>query len=178
MGESIEQRRGHAFALEDASPLAERQVAGDEDASVFIAVGEDLEQQFRPGSVEADVTQFIHDQSIDLLQHRQHPFEPIVLLRFFELVHQRCGGVELHTLASATRGLTHRDGEMRLAGAADADQREIESLTDPLAARQLQNLLLVQVWREREVKSLQIFECREAGTFDPGRQRVGRLPAR
>ena len=34
----------HPFALEDLAPVAEGQIAGDQQAAAFVAVGEDLEQ--------------------------------------------------------------------------------------------------------------------------------------
>jgi hypothetical protein len=48
--EAIQERRGHALALEDLAPFAERKVAGDQNAAAFVAVGEDLEEQFGPAA--------------------------------------------------------------------------------------------------------------------------------
>jgi len=42
---SIQHGRRHAFALEDLAPLAERQVAGQQQAGSLVPVREDLEQQ-------------------------------------------------------------------------------------------------------------------------------------
>ena len=52
MGEAIEQGGGHAFALEDLGPLAEGQVAGDQDTATLITIGEDLEQQLGGGAAD------------------------------------------------------------------------------------------------------------------------------
>ena len=52
VGESIQQSCSHAFALEDLIPIAERQVAGDQQAAAFVAVGKDLEQQLGSGAAE------------------------------------------------------------------------------------------------------------------------------
>jgi hypothetical protein len=106
MGQPIKQGRGHAVALEDLAPLAEREVAGDENAAAFVPVGEHLEQQFRAASAEADVSQFIDDQQFDFAQHLQRAFQPVVLLGFFQLVHQRLGRVELHALSCPARRLS------------------------------------------------------------------------
>ena len=46
--EPVEQRRGHAFALEDLTPFAERQVARDQQTSPLVAVREDLEESSAP----------------------------------------------------------------------------------------------------------------------------------
>ena len=43
VSQSVQQCGRHAFALEDLAPVAEREVAGDQQALAFVAVGEDLE---------------------------------------------------------------------------------------------------------------------------------------
>jgi len=55
MGQTIQQGRGHAFALEDLAPFAERQIAGDQQAGPFVAIGEDLEQQLGPRPAKRQV---------------------------------------------------------------------------------------------------------------------------
>ena len=173
VGEPVQQRRGHAFALEDLSPLAERQVARDQDAAAFVPVGEDLEQQLHPRAAEADIAQLVHDQQVDLLKHRQHPLQPVVLLCFLELVHQRLSRGELHAPTRSARGLAQCDRKVGLTGAAVADQCRVIVLIDPLAARQFQNLLLVHARHEREVERLQVFQYRERRRLQACRQRVG-----
>ena len=43
--EPVEERAGEPFGAEDARPLIERQVAGDQDRAPLVAPAEDLEQQ-------------------------------------------------------------------------------------------------------------------------------------
>src|SRR3712207_2340467 len=45
VGEPVEQRAGQPFGAEDARPLVERQVAGDQDRAALVTPAEDLEQQ-------------------------------------------------------------------------------------------------------------------------------------
>ena len=52
MGQAVQQRRGHAFALEDLTPIAEGQVTGDQQAGPLIAIGEDLEEQLGTRTAE------------------------------------------------------------------------------------------------------------------------------
>ena len=59
MGQAVEQRRGHAIALEDLAPFAERQVARHEQAAAFVAVGEHLEEQFGAGPAKPEVSKLI-----------------------------------------------------------------------------------------------------------------------
>lgn len=51
--EAIQQCGGHAFALEDLSPIAKGEVAGDQQAGTFVTIGENLEQQFSAGPGDA-----------------------------------------------------------------------------------------------------------------------------
>lgn len=52
VGESIQQGCGHAFALEDLIPVAEGQVAGNQQAAAFVSIGKDLEEQFGSRATE------------------------------------------------------------------------------------------------------------------------------
>ena len=47
VGEPVQQRAGEALRTEHLGPLIERQVGGDQDGAPFVALAEDLEEQFR-----------------------------------------------------------------------------------------------------------------------------------
>ena len=49
MGEAVQQRAGEMFGAEHVSPLVERKIGGHQDGAAFVALAEDLEEQFRPG---------------------------------------------------------------------------------------------------------------------------------
>lgn len=49
VGQAVEQGAGEALTAEDLGPLVERQVAGDQDRTAFVALGEDLEEEFGTG---------------------------------------------------------------------------------------------------------------------------------
>jgi hypothetical protein len=44
VGETIEQRASEALRGEDAGPLVEGEIAGNDDRAAFVALAEDLEQ--------------------------------------------------------------------------------------------------------------------------------------
>ena len=68
--DAVEDRgRDHRIA-EHGTPFADRAVAGDQQAGSLVAVGEDLEQQFRAGAAERQVTQFVADQQVGLDRQR------------------------------------------------------------------------------------------------------------
>ena len=62
--EPVEQRRPHPFSLEHLPPLAKRQVARNqqEQATPLVAIREYLEQAFRSGPAERQVSKLIDGQ--------------------------------------------------------------------------------------------------------------------
>ena len=52
MRQAVQQGRGHAFTLEDLPPIAEGQVAGDQQAGTLVTIGEDLEEQLGARTAE------------------------------------------------------------------------------------------------------------------------------
>ena len=49
VGEAVQQCAGEMLRPEDLSPLVEGQVGGHQDGAPFVALAEDLEEQFGPG---------------------------------------------------------------------------------------------------------------------------------
>ena len=54
VGETIQQRAGEPVRPEDLGPLVEGQVGGHQDGAPFVALAEDLEEQFRSGGGQGD----------------------------------------------------------------------------------------------------------------------------
>ena len=144
MGEAVQQRRGHAFALEHLAPIGEGQVAGDQQAGPLVTIGEHLEEQLRAGAAEGQVSEFIADEQVGLVQLGQETIELVRLLGFLQSRDQIRGSEEAHALTQATGGQTQRDGQVGLARSHAADEAAIGVLVDPFAAGQFQDLLLVQ----------------------------------
>ena len=84
----VQERGGHALALKYLAPIAEGQVAGDQQAGALVAVGENLEQQLGSGAAEREVAQFGADQQVGLVELREEFFQPVLLLSFFETIDQ------------------------------------------------------------------------------------------
>lgn len=57
--QSIQQRRRHPFPLEHLAPIAERQVARNQQAPTLVAVGEYLEQQLGTRPAERKIAEFV-----------------------------------------------------------------------------------------------------------------------
>ena len=62
VSEAVQESAGEPFRAEDVGPLIEGQVGSDHGGATFIALAEDLEEQFRPGLGQRDEAQFVNDQ--------------------------------------------------------------------------------------------------------------------
>lgn len=101
--QAVQQGGCHAFALEDLAPVAERQVAGQQQTAAFIAVSKDLKQQLCTAATERQISQFIHDQQIRAIQLRQISIEQVRLLLLFEQIHQSGSGEKADRVSLPTR---------------------------------------------------------------------------
>ena len=49
VGEAVQQGSGEPLGAEHVGPLVKGEVGGDQDGAPFVALAEDLEEEFRPG---------------------------------------------------------------------------------------------------------------------------------
>ena len=101
--QTVQQSGRHAFALKDLAPVAERQIARQQQAAAFIAVGKNLKQQFCTAATERQVTQLVHDQQISAIQLSQKAVEEVRLLLLFEQVDESRSRKEADLVSLATR---------------------------------------------------------------------------
>lgn len=62
MGQAVEECAGESLGAEDPGPFVEGEIAGNQDGALFVALAEDLEQQFGADFGERDKAEFIDDQ--------------------------------------------------------------------------------------------------------------------
>ena len=62
VGEPVEESAGEAFGAEGFGPFVKRQVAGDQRGTPFVALRDQLKQQFRSGFGERNKAQFVDDK--------------------------------------------------------------------------------------------------------------------
>ena len=65
VSEPVQQGSGEAFRPEHLGPLVEGEIGGDHDRAPFVALAEDLEEQFRAGSGQGHEAQFVDDQQAE-----------------------------------------------------------------------------------------------------------------
>ena len=103
VSQAVQQSGRHAFALKDLTPVAERQIARQQQAAAFVAVGKNLKQQLCTAATERQISEFIHDQQIGAIQLSQKAIEQVRLLLLFEQVHESRGREEADRVSLATR---------------------------------------------------------------------------
>ena len=102
MGEAVEKRAGEPFRTEYRSPFIEWQVAGDKRGAAFVALAEDLEEQFRTNRRERHIAQLIDDQQFDRVEMFLQRPQATFVTRFHEFVHESGGRREGDAVAFLT----------------------------------------------------------------------------
>ena len=64
VGETVQQRAGEPFRTEGLGPFVEGRVGGHQDGAPLLALGEDFEEQLRPGARQGREAQFVDDQQV------------------------------------------------------------------------------------------------------------------
>src|SRR5947209_568034 len=150
MRQAIQQSCRHPLSLKNLRPVAERQITCDQKASPFVAIGKDLEEQLGTSPAERQITQLVADQQLELVQLSEEAVELVLFLCVFQALHQcRCREEADATSLPASRQ-AQGGGQMRLACARVADEAAVETLIQPLASGQLQDLRLTKRRHRRE----------------------------
>lgn len=166
MSEAVQQSGRHAFSLEDLAPIAERQVAGDQQTATFVAISEYLKQKLGSGSTERQVAELIDNQQIEFVDPLEHAIQRELLLSFFELIHKRRRREEFGPQSVSTRSQPQRNRQMCFSSSWLTQQANITSPGNPFAARKLQDFLFVDRWQRREVVGVQVFLNRKRSLLD------------
>ena len=64
VGEPVEERGGHLGVAEDARPLPEGEVGGDDHRGALVEAADQVEQQLAAGLGERQVTEFVEDDEV------------------------------------------------------------------------------------------------------------------
>lgn len=71
----------HVVVSENLAPLRKCKVGGDDQASLFVCVGDGLEQQSCPVGVDGDVAEFVDDEEFVFAQSCELFIEPACVFR-------------------------------------------------------------------------------------------------
>ena len=166
MGETVEQRPGQALGAEGLAPFVEREVGGDERGAPLVALRDQLEQKLGAGLAQRHEAQLVDDQQFAGDHLLLEPQEAVLVAGFHQLVHERGGRGEAGREAPLAGGQSEPQGDMGLARAGRAEGNDVLAPLDPLAARQLQHLRLVQRGDGLEVEAVEALGDRELRCLD------------
>ena len=152
VGQPIEGGPGQPLAAQHLGPVLERQVRGHDQAVPLVGRGDHVEQQFRPGLAGRHVAQFVEDQQVQLGKLLPQPQELPLLVGLQQQRDQLGHAEEADLACPGRRRPCPGRGQVRLAGAAGADQQDVLPLVEVLALDQLQHQRLVDAGPGREVE--------------------------
>src|SRR6266404_2221139 len=118
VSEAIEQRGGELLVTsEDLGPLAEGEVARDDDRPLLVAVGDEVEEQLAAGAIEGDESDLVEEEEFDAGKTALQAGELALVAGFEEGAHQ-IGRAPEADVAPLSGGLdAEGDSEVGLAGA-------------------------------------------------------------
>jgi hypothetical protein len=110
--QTIEQRRRELLvAAEDLRPLAESEIAREEDRPSLVARRQQIEEELATGAIERDEAELVEDEQLDALEPALQPRELASIARFEERTDE-IGGTPEGDVAALARGLdAERDRE-------------------------------------------------------------------
>src|SRR5690606_12208896 len=85
MEQAIEDRGRHHGIAEDAAPLADRAIAGDEHAAALVAARDELEEEVRGFGLEWEIAELVDDQKLRLRPVREPLLESMLELGLAQL---------------------------------------------------------------------------------------------
>src|SRR5271157_5354806 len=138
VGETVEQRGRHLGVAEHGGPLAKAEISRDDDASALVELAQQMEEQGPAGGAERQVAKLVEYDEIGVGEPRRDLAGFALKLLLFESVDEFDGGEEPDALAVMLDGLdADCRGEVRFACARAADQDDIVSIFQELAAMEL-----------------------------------------
>ena len=135
--DAVDDGGGHVAVAEHVAPSAELEVRGEDDASPFVAVGDDLEQE--PGAVDVDgqVSELVDDEQVGLADGLEFLVEPVLGFGLAQPHDQAGGGEEPDRYAPPAGEGADGDGEVGLAASHVAVEHEVLGSVDELEGREL-----------------------------------------
>jgi hypothetical protein len=121
--EPIDQGRRHDLIAEDLAPVLEAFVAGQDRRRMFIASGEELEEEHRPGPRDGEIADLVDDHQAREHEGAEAVREPAAALGLFKRVEQigECREVDAPAMFRRRDGETEREVGLPDAGRAEED---------------------------------------------------------
>ena len=106
MDQSVDGGDGHGLVGEDLIPATERLVGGDGDAAVFIASGDQFEEDAGFGLILVRVGDVVEDDQVELIEFGQGCLEDEITTGGLKPLHQIAGPGVVNAAALLDQGMT------------------------------------------------------------------------
>lgn len=107
MDQPVDGGHGHGLVGEDLVPAAEGLIGRDSDAAVFVAPGDQFEENAGLGLVLVGIGDVVENDQVELVELGQGGFEDQVAARGLEPLHQIAGtGIE-HAVTCLDQGMAN-----------------------------------------------------------------------
>ena len=111
MEDPVEDGRGDHRVPKDLVPLTEAPVRSQDQGSLFVPAGDELEEQVRPVPIYGDVTNLVDDQELRLTVELQPLLDPVLRIGLGKRSDERHGLGEVGPIAFATGFLGEGAGQ-------------------------------------------------------------------
>ncbi len=147
--ETVEQRGRHLGVDEDAGPLAEAQIGGDDDRRALVEPADEMEEQLPAGLGEREVAQFVENDEVHAGQIVGNTTLAAGARFGFEPVDEIDRSEEPAASAGANTTAGNRDRQMAFPRAGSADQHGVALFGQERAVGETVDECLVD-WRALE----------------------------
>jgi hypothetical protein len=154
VGQAVEPGRRHLGLAEHTGPFAKGEVGGHDHRGLLVEAADQVEQQLSTGLGERQIAQLIQHDEVHPAQIFGHPSLTTGASLGLEFVDQFDDVEEPAPLAIADEGSRHRNGQMRLAGTAPADQHDVALMREKVAAPEMAH----QGFVDRRVVELEVVD--------------------
>lgn len=135
MDQAVDGGDGHAFVWEDGVPVFEGLVAGDDQGSPLISLGDEFEEHAGFGLIFSDVAEIIQDEALVPIELGQGGRQFEIAASRLQVLHQiGRAGIE-DRVSPINEAMPDGGREVRLADAAGAEDQQVAAGVDPSIAR-------------------------------------------
>ena len=125
MQEPVQDGRGDDIIDKDLSPLLERLIGCDDDGSLLVALGDELEEELGRLFGEGQISQFVDDQKIDSCKILQSLVQSAGDFGAGQDLRELLGGEEEHALAGLSGFDTEGDRQMGFPDTGWTDEQNV-----------------------------------------------------
>ena len=161
MNEAVDRRSGGHRVLEDPVPLAEDQVAGDDQGPTFVALGHEREEDLRLVGALLHIAEVGEDHDVVGVERSKRTRQAELATGRQQLLNQLVGRDEEHADAGADQRVTDRARDVALTDARAAEQQDVVAALDERAAGEVTCLDQNVTWHAGGVERVERLRRRE-----------------